>query len=96
MGDASDYADVQRFMRSPEGQASLQKFRNSLLDKRIRDVEFTNNTCGVGIVLHLDYGKKLDLQDALNFYELYHLQKRYGQVLERENAKDSRNRKPTQ
>jgi len=84
MGDASDYADVQRFMSSPEGQASLEKFRNSILDKKIRDVEFTNNTCGVGIVLHLDHGKKLDLQDALNFYDLYRLQKRYAHVLDRE------------
>jgi len=83
MGDASDYADVQRFLCSPEGKASQEKFRNSLLDKIIRDVEFTNNTCGVGIVLHLDHGKKLDLQVALNFYELYHLQKRYAHVLER-------------
>lgn len=96
MGDASDYADVYHFLRSPEGRESLYKFRKSLLGRQIKGVEFTNNTCGVGIILHFDNGDRLDLQAALNTYELYHLRESHAQVLEREYEWDYRKRKPRQ
>lgn len=84
MGDASDYADVQRFLRSPEGQGHLDGLRKILQGKKINDVTFINETSGVGITLHFDNGLELDLSEFLAIHEVNNLRKRFGEVLDRE------------
>ncbi len=56
MGDLSDVNDVARIMRSPEGQARLEGIRASLAGRTIVDVEFTNETHAISILLLLDDG----------------------------------------
>jgi hypothetical protein len=56
MGDLSDLNDVARVMRSCEGQARLEGIRVSLVGRTVVDVEFTNETHSIAILLRLDDG----------------------------------------
>ena len=60
MGDISDLADVNRFMRSPEGHSALDKFQQSLLEKVISDVTFCSLSTGVSVTLHFADGGQFD------------------------------------
>lgn len=84
MGDASDHADVGRFMRTSEGQQVLDRFRDSLVGKTIAGVEFTHNSTGIGIVLTLEDRDLLDLAGAIDAFSVETLRRRYLRILDRE------------
>ena len=84
MGDASDHADVGRFMRTSEGQQVLDRFRAGLVGKRITDVQFQHNTAGVGIVLSFEDRDILDLDEAVNAFSVEMLRRRFMRILDRE------------
>lgn len=94
MGDASDYAEVGRFMRCPEGQRALDKFQKSLLEKVICDVTFCQLSTGVSVTLHFADGGHLDLTIVEQSFAIESLRQRYGWVLEREYYIDFPERKP--
>jgi len=56
MGDLSDMNDLDRLMRSPEGQAHLDEMRQTLVGRHIVEVEFSNETCRIGITILLGDG----------------------------------------
>ena len=94
MGDASDYAEVARFMRSPEGQRALDKFQQSLVEKVICDVTFCQLSTGVSVTLHFADGGHLDLTIVEQAFAIESLRDRYKHVLEREYYVDFPERKP--
>jgi hypothetical protein len=94
MGDASDYADVDRFMRSREGQRALDQFQQSLLEKVICDVTFCHLSTGVSVTLHFTDGGHLDLTVVEQAFSIESLRDRYKRVLEREYYIDFPERKP--
>jgi hypothetical protein len=49
--------DIDRFARSPEGQAQLEEFRAMLKGRTITDVTFSNEVHCVETTLHLDDGE---------------------------------------
>ncbi len=88
MGDASDYAEVGRFLRSPEGQRALEQFRQSQLGKVISDVTFCQLSTGVSVTLHFEDGGHLDITVVEQAFSIDSLRDRYPAVLEREYDKD--------
>lgn len=84
MGDASDFADVGRFMRSPEGQKALEQFRQRQLGKGISDVTFCHLSTGVSVTLHFADGGHLDLAVVEQAFSVESLRQRYPRTLERE------------
>lgn len=88
MGDASDHADVGRFLRTPEGKQVLERFRQTLVGKTIADVTFQHQTAGVGIVLTFADLDLLDLEEAIKSFSIETLRRRYGRILDREYAVD--------
>ena len=94
MGDASDFADVCRFTRSPEGQRALEKLRAGLVGKTIADVSFCELSTGVSVTLLLDDGNPLDLTIVEQSFAVESLRDRYRAVLEREYYVDFPERKP--
>ena len=92
MGDASDHADIERFQRSPEGQAQLQEIRQMLLGHTIKGVTFTNEVHFLTTELHLDDGETFVIfQPSL---KLEAIQEQFEDVLEREYYKDFPERRP--
>ncbi len=94
MGDASDYAEIGRFMRCAEGQRALDQFQKSLLEKVICDVTFCHLSTGVSVTLHFADGGHLDLTIVEQAFAIESLRQRYGRVLEREYYVDFPERKP--
>lgn len=94
MGDASDFADVCRFTRSPEGQRALEKFKASVTGKRIVGASFCELSTGVSITLLLEDGDYLDLSIVEQAFAVKSLRDRYRAVLEREYYVDFPDRKP--
>lgn len=94
MGDATDHADVGRFMRSKEGQRALDRFCARLEGKRIERVGLTHNGSGIGIELTLEGGGALDLAETLNAFAVESLRERYARVLDREYSVDFPERRP--
>jgi len=94
MGDASDYAEVGRFMRCPEGQRALEQFRQSQLGKVISDVSYCHLSTGVSVTLHFADGGHLDLSIVEQAFSVQSLRQRYAAVLEREYYVDFPHRKP--
>jgi len=92
MGDGTDFADIERFMRSPEGQAHLESIRQSLVGRSIKAVEFSNDTHAVGIALLLDDRGAFYCQ--LPELDADALRMEFQAVLEREYYKDFPERKP--
>lgn len=82
MGDASDMADVDRFMRSTEGQAYLKEFAGGLAGKAIQEVSFSNDTHEVGVLLHLNNGRVMALSCSMLSLDM--LRAEFADVLERE------------
>ena len=56
MGDLSDMNDIERVMRSTEGKARLDVIRDTLVGRKITEVEFANEVHAISILLHLDDG----------------------------------------
>ena len=86
MGDLSDMNDVARVLRSTEGTARLDGIRASLAGRTIVDVEFTNDTHAISILLHLDGGDTfLALDPSL---DIDALRDEFAEVLDRERLVD--------
>ncbi len=92
MGSACDMSDIDRFMRSSEGQVRLEKIRQSLVGRAIRQVIFSNETVRVGIHVELDDGNVADLSQAELDVDVLRLE--FSKVLEREYYVDYPERRP--
>ena len=57
MGDICNMNDIERVLRSPEGQAHLEEIRAMLKNRTITDVTFGNEVHCVATTLHLDDGE---------------------------------------
>ena len=86
MGDLSDVNDVARIMRSPEGQARLEGIRASLAGRTIVDVEFTNETHAISILLLLDDGDTFLAMDPS--LDVDALRDEFAEVIDRERLVD--------
>ncbi len=94
MGDVSDMNDLERFMRSPEGQACLEETRQILFGRTITEVSFTNEVHFIATKLHLDSGDTFVVfQPSL---EVGALQMAFEDVIEREYYVDFPDRKPSE
>lgn len=93
MGDASDFGDLERFMRSSEGKAYLRRIEVRLANRRIESVRFVNQTHAIGIELLLDNGTKEQI--FVPGLEVEALRKTFESVLEREYHKDFPDRRNT-
>ena len=94
MGDISDHSDLERLLRSPEGQAHLDEIRNMLLGQTIREVTFENEVHFITTTLHLDDDETFAVfQPAL---EVDAIREQFEEVLEREYYIDFPDRKPVQ
>ena len=92
MGDASNHADIDRFMRSAEGKKHLDEIRRMLVGHTIKDVAFSNDTHFITTVLHLDDGETFVVfQPSL---KVEAIQEQFEDVLEREYFEDYPERKP--
>lgn len=86
MGDGNDANDVDRFMRSAEGQDYLSAVSQALEGRVIKEVIFTNETDGIAVTLHLDSGD--EFQAVQQCLELGALRGGFADVLEREYYRD--------
>jgi hypothetical protein len=92
MGDVCDQNDIDRFMRSTNGQAHLEEIRQMLKGRTVVDVEFSNEVHLIATTLHLDDGETfLVFQPSL---EVGTLREQFEDVIEREYFKDFPERKP--
>lgn len=92
MGDVCDMADIERFMRSSEGQAHLDEIRKMLLGHTIRNVTFENEVHFITTTLHLDDGGTFVVfQPSL---EVGAIRSEYEEIIEREYYVDYPERKP--
>lgn len=92
MGDASNLADIDRFMRSEVGKAHLDEIAAMLKGRSIVDVAFTNEVWCVATTLHLDNGDLFAVfQPSL---EVDALREQFADVLQREYLLDFPERRP--
>ena len=92
MGDICDMNDLERFLRSPEGQAHLEEIRRMLKGHSVVDVSFTNEVHFIATTLHLDDGETFVItQPSL---EVDALREQFEDVIEREYYVDFPQRKP--
>jgi len=92
MGDGSDHADVDRWLRSEEGKAHLERVRSGLTGRTITDVRFENATAHVVTVLSLDDGNAFEgVQPAHDVAALRH---EFEETIEREYYRDYPERRP--
>lgn len=91
MGDASDMADIDRFMRSAEGSAHLDKIRAVLTGRRIIEVSFGNEVHCVSTTLRLDDGNLFEAVQSE--HEVDALRECFREAIEGEYYKDYPERK---
>jgi hypothetical protein len=82
MGSACDHADIDRFMRSPEGLAVLDELQFTLVGRTIESIGFTNEMVMVGIELTLDNGNTVSMTKPE--FDIEVLRTEFNDVLERE------------
>lgn len=92
MGDASDMADLDRFMRSKAGNAHLESIRGGLKGRMIVDVSFGNEVHCISTTLHLDDGNVFETLQSE--HEVDTLRERFHEVIEQEYFKDYPERRP--
>jgi len=92
MGDICDMNDLERFMRSPEGQAHLEETRQMLKGRTIVDVDFTNEVHFIATILHLDDGEMFFITQSSLDVEV--IREQFEDALEREYYVDFPERKP--
>jgi hypothetical protein len=91
MGDLCDMNDLERFMRSPEGQSQLAEIQQQLEGRRIGKVTFSNEVHCIGTTLELD--------DDTTFYivqpslEVDAIREQFEKIIEREYYSDFPHRK---
>ena len=82
MGDICDMNDLDRFSRSPEGQACLAETRSMLEGRTIRTVSFSNEVNFIATTLELDSGESFVIsQPSL---EVGAIREEFEEVLRRE------------
>jgi len=86
MGDLCDHADIDRFLRSPEGREHLAEIWQMLVGQKVTNVHFTNQVHYVGIGIALEDGEVFACQRPELDVDV--LRERYGDVLDREYDKD--------
>ena len=92
MGDICDMNDLERFLRSLEGQAHLEEIRQMLKGRTIMDVEFPNEVHFIATTLHLDDGETFAVfQPSL---EVEAIREQFEEALEREYYVDFPERRP--
>lgn len=92
MGDACNMADIERFMRSEQGEAELTEIRKTLVGRKILDVTFSNEATCICTTFHLDDGETfIVFQPSL---DVDALRERYSNVIEEEYFKDYPTRRP--
>jgi len=92
MGDVCDMCDVDRFLRSPEGQEHLEGVRRQLGRKRVRNVGFSNVIFGILMELEMDDGTVYEVLDLSLQVET--LREEFAEVIEREYYEDYPERRP--
>lgn len=86
MGDICDMNDLDRFSRSPEGQACLAETRTMLEGRTIRTLSFSNEVNFIATTLELDNGQSFFMvQPCL---EVGFIREVFGEVLDREAQKE--------
>ncbi len=92
MGDICDMNDLERFMRSPEGEAHLDEIRQMLKGRTITEVSFSNEVHFVATTFHLDDGETFVVfQPSL---EVEAIREEFEAALEREYYVDFPGRQP--
>ena len=92
MGDICNMSDIDRFLRSPEGQAHLEEIRAMLKGRTITDVSFSNEVQTVETTLHLDDGETFVIyQPSL---DVDALREEFADVIQEEYYKDYPERRP--
>jgi len=92
MGDICNMNDIERFMRSPEGQAHLDEIIAMLKGRTITNVSFSNEVQCIETTLHLDDGETFVVyQPSL---EVDALREEFEDVIQREYYKDYPERRP--
>ena len=91
MGDLCNLNDLERFLRSSEGQAHLEEIRAMLKGRTITDVTFSNEVNFIETTLSLDDGETfLIMQPSL---DVDTLREEFAEVLRREYYVDYPERK---
>lgn len=91
MGDACNMNDLERFMRSPEGKAHLERIRKCTISRRVIGVEFSNDIDTIGIELNFDDGTTFACRRPE--MDIDALREEFTEVLEREYYVDFPERK---
>ena len=92
MGDLCNENDLDRLLRSPEGQAYLEEIRATLKGRSITEVSFSNETHFISTTLHLDDGETFFIcQPSL---DVDSLREEFTEVLQREYYVDYPERRP--
>lgn len=92
MGDACNMADIERFLRSADGQAHLAEITAMLKGHTIVDVSFSNEIWTIATTLHLDDGETFVVyQPSL---EVDALREQFSETLQEEYYKDFPDRHP--
>ena len=88
MGDICDMHDLERFSRSPEGQACLAETRLMLEGRTIQKVSFSNEVNYIATTLELDNGEFFFI--AQPNLEVGAIREEFEEVLEREHELEYR------
>ena len=86
MGDLCDQADLDRFLRSPEGREELAEIWKTLVGQKVTNVHFTNQVHYVGIGIALEGGEVFECMKPELEVEV--IRARFEDVLDREYDKD--------
>ena len=92
MGDISNMYDIDRFLRSIEGQKRLEEIRQMLEGRTIVEVSFSNEIHTVATTLRLDNSTTFVVFEPS--LELEVLREEFAEVIEREYYKDYPERRP--
>lgn len=84
MGDGADYNDIERFLTSRSGQEHLKNIRRTLVNKKIADVHFENNTQNVKTLLLMDNGSRFYAIQPC--HDVNVIRELFGDEIEREKA----------
>ena len=92
MGDIANMNDIERLLRSPEGQAQLEEIRQMLRGRTIIDVDFSNEVHAVATHLCLNNNETFVIyQPSL---DVEAIREQFEEVLEREYYVDFPERRP--
>ncbi len=92
MGSICDMEDIARYSRSPEGKAHLEDIEMVLKDRRIVNVEFSNNVDHIETILILDNGEQFSFR--MHDLEVDSIREEWPGVLDREYYVDYPERVP--